>query len=363
MIRSQKRLERSSVTQGKNQDPVERQTSTATQDLWKAQFRGNFQHLLFAGIILMMTFTTPHFWSATNLVGLMNLVFPLFCLSLGMGIVMLGGELDLSVSSVGALGSLLLMVMLYGNWFLFIPAATAAAESELSGVWNPVLPPILVLISILGIGFLIGIANGALVSKAGIPSFVATLVMLYIVRGWALSTTGGIPYYGENGTGPLGILAGSIGLIPVSLLLFVVITGGLHYFMERTSVGKYIKAVGGSSETCRIFGVKVDSFLLIAFGLSGLLSALGGAWMTTFLQSGDGRIFSGYELNAIAVAVLGGVTFKGGEGSILGVAEGALTFALITDWLNLLYVNYYEELIIFGLFYLAIIVLQTVRKT
>lgn len=307
-------------------------------------------------LLIFITITTPFFWSKYNLLGFLNLALPFLCISIGLTIVMLVGEIDLSVGSTMALASILVMTMFYGNFWLWLPEATA--RTVLSSVWNPVMPPIIIIIYILFIGILIGCFIGFMHAYIGLQGFVASLVMLYLVRGIAMCITGGKPYHGEFGAGPLEILAGNIGKFPISVILIICIFLIFSLFMKYHSLGRSIYATGGDSTTARLMGINVKNIKVLAYALSGLLAAFAGLWSTGYFGVGDARSFQGYELYAIGMAVLGGTTFRGGHGGVINTLGGVMVFSLLMTWLDLLGIEYYTQNMILGFLIVFILVLN-----
>jgi len=312
--------------------------------------------VFFSVLLVFVTVTTPIFWSKYNLLGFINLILPFLCISIGLTIVMLVGEIDLSVGSTMALSSILVMVMFYGNFWLWLPEATA--RTVLSSTWNPVMPPLMIIVYILFIGVLIGCFIGFLHAYIGIQGFVASLVMLYLVRGIAMCSSGGKPYHGDIGAGPLESLAGNIGKFPIAIILIIFIFLIFYLFLKYHSLGRSIYATGGDPTTARLMGINVKRIKILAYALSGLLAAFAGLWSTGYFGVGDARSFQGYELYAIGMVVLGGTMFKGGHGGVINTLGGVMVFSLLITWLDLLGIEYYTQNMIFGFLIVSILVLN-----
>jgi ribose/xylose/arabinose/galactoside ABC-type transport system permease subunit len=302
--------------------------------------------VFFATLLVLVSITTPFFWSKYNLLGFMNLLFPFLCISIGITIVMLVGEIDLSIGSNMALASILVMVMFYGNYMLWTPEA--GAQTQLSNVWNPVMPPFIIVGCILLLGFAIGAFIGFLHSYIGIQGFAASLVVLYLIRGVAMCMTGGIPYHGDAGAGPLEKLAGKIGPVPMVVLLLIGLFLVFYVFLKYSPLGRAIYAAGGNPVTAELVGINVKLIKVMAYGISGLLACFAGLWSTGYFGVGDARSFEGYELYAIGMAVMGGTTFRGGHGGIINAVGGTLVFSLLITWVDLLGISYYTQTMFFG---------------
>ena len=300
----------------------------------------------FVTLLILVSITTPLFWSKYNLLGFLNLLFPFLCISIGITIVMLVGEIDLSIGSNMALASILVMVMFYGNYFSWIPES--GAQTHLASVWNPVLPPFVIVGGILLLGFGIGSFIGFLHSFIGIQGFAASLVILYLIRGVAMCMTGGIPYHGDLGAGPLEKLAGKIGPVPMVVLLLMGIVLVFYFFLKYSPIGRAIYAAGGNPVTAELVGINVKLIKVTAYGISGLLACFAGLWSTGYFGVGDARSFEGYELYAIGMAVMGGTSFRGGHGGIINAVGGTLVFSLLITWVDLLGISYYTQTMILG---------------
>jgi len=311
-------------------------------------------------LLILVTVTVPFFWSKYNLLGFLSLVLPFLCISIGLTIVMLVGEIDLSVGSTMAFASILVMVMQYGNFWLWLPEG--GAEIVLPTQWNPVMPPLLIIIYICFLGALIGCFIGFLHAFIGMQGFVASLVMLYLVRGIAICLTGGQPYRGIEGAGSLlKSLTGSIGPVPVVLILLIVIFLIFYLFLHFHPLGRSIYATGGDLTTAELMGINVRSIKILAYGLSGFLAAFAGLWATGYFGVGDGRFFEGYELYAIGMTVLGGTMFRGGRGGVINTLGGVLVFSLLMTWVDLLGISYYTQIMILG--FLIVFILGLNRFT
>lgn len=323
---------------------------------FKSFFKKYWIIIFFAVLLIFVTITTPFFWSKYNLLGFISLILPFLCISISLTIVMLVGEIDLSVGSTMALTSILVMVMFYGNFWLWLPEATA--RTVLSSTWNPVMPPLMIIIYILFIGVLIGCFIGFLHAYIGLQGFVASLVMLYLVRGIAMCMSGGKPYHGEFGAGPLEFLSGSIGKFPIAIILIVIIFLIFYLFLKYHALGRSIYATGGDPTTAGLMGINVKRIKMLAYALSGLLAAFAGLWLTGYFGVGDARSFQGYELYAIGMVVLGGTMFKGGHGGIINTLGGVMVFSLLITWLDLLGIEFYTQNMIFGFLIVFILMLN-----
>ncbi|HLV09839.1 MAG TPA: ribose ABC transporter permease [Halanaerobiales bacterium] len=276
------------------------------------------------GLIVVASFLSPRFLTFVNLRNLLSQVAIIAVLAAGQTYVILTGGIDLSVGSV-----------------LAVSGAFTGFLIKTAG-FNPYLGIFFGLL----LGTICGLISGILVTKMKIPSFVATLAMMAAARGGALIITGGTPIsiFPEELTslasywGPISGLA--------FIMLFIYIIG--QFILSKTRYGRYIYAIGGNEEAARYTGVQADRVKLFVFAFSGFCAALGGIMMAARLDSAYPTAGEGFELDAIASAVLGGVSFAGGVGSLVGAFLGSLIMAGLNNILNLMRVSAFYQYIARG---------------
>jgi ribose transport system permease protein len=207
--------------------------------------------------------------------------------------------------------------------------------------------PWLVLPLVLGIGTLAGALSGVLVARARVPAFIATLAMMVFARGLAKHVSGGqkVSTYVQTSEGfrtlPLPpvfeALDGRVlgGQIAVVTLVFAASALVAYVVLERLRVGRYLYAVGGNYEAARLAGVPVRAVLVFAYALCGAYAAIAGICQAAQETQGDPETGLGYELDAIAMVVLGGTSLSGGRGRIGLTLVGALTLGYLQKVLSL----------------------------
>jgi ribose transport system permease protein len=273
-----------------------------------------FLLLLLFGIAL--SFGTTTFFTSTNLLNV-ALGFSWYVIAaFGATMVIIVGGIDLSVGSVMALAGMVSTLSLHGGF----PLLAALALGALSGV-------------------LVGLINGVLVGRTGLPPFMVTLGTMGITRGIVLSLTSGAPvldlprsfrYLGQEDLilGPI-----SIPLPVVWMTLLAVLVGLL---LHQTVLGRYIYTVGRNERALRVAGVSPVKLKICVYTLSGLLAAIAGVIMTARLGVAAPMAASGYELDIIAAAVIGGASLFGGEGTVTGVILGAALIQIVRNGVVLL---------------------------
>jgi ribose transport system permease protein len=235
-------------------------------------------------------------------------------LSIGMFLAILTSGIDLSVGSVLAL-STMFMGLFAKNFNL---------------------NPYLALISCIGIGGLLGLLNGLMLTKLRLPHpFISTMGMKQMARGLALVVTGTLPVYGFKA--PIVFLGNAtIGRVPVSFVLVGVLYVIMYLFLSRTKTGRHIYAVGGNKEASRLSGINVDGILNLVYTLSGIMAALAGIVLVGRVDTAYPLAGADYETDAIAAVIIGGASFFGGVGKIGNTIVGVLLIAVLRNGLNLL---------------------------
>ncbi|MEZ0394104.1 MAG: ABC transporter permease [Desulfurococcaceae archaeon] len=280
------------------------------------------------GLFVASAILSPYFLSVYNQKILLAQTAPLGLLALGESMIILMGSIDLSPGSTMALAG-----------------TVAAMADKMYGF-----PLTLSILAGLGVGCLIGLINGLLVTKAKIPSFVATLATLVAGRGAVLLMTGGTSI---SGLTTYRILTEETFGIANLVWIFAMAIAVNFLMLRRLSFGLKIYSIGGNEEAARYSGINADRVKLAAFVIAGLYYAVSGIMMDARLEAAYPWTGWGYELDAIASSVLGGVQLTGGVGSPLGPAIGAYVLTLLTNVLVLLGVNPYVQWVVKGVVLVA----------
>ena len=246
--------------------------------------------------------------------------------SLGQAVVVISGGIDLSVGSV-----ISLLSSLAAGLFRALPAVH----------------PLLVALMLLVLGAAAGSVNGLLVVGLRVPPFMATFATMSLFQGavlfYAPRTIGGIP------ASYRWIADGAIAGVPVGILLFLAVLGACGYLMRRNRIGRHIYAVGSDPFVSQISGIPVRRVKFLAYLLCGALVGIAAAFMTARFGGGGPKVGSGYELDSITAAVIGGVSLAGGAGSLLGTFAGVLIIGVFYNIMNLLDVGGYLQIVLKGI--------------
>ncbi len=250
-----------------------------------------------------------------NIQLLLRSIPPLAILSLGAGLLMIGGEFDLSVGSNFGLAAYV-MAMAY-NGGKGVPAALA-------------------MVLALGVGMGIGLVNALVTLRGKIPSFIATLGGLMIWRGVLLFISGKETRSYLPGGFLDALMAGNVGPLQAQFLWAIAVAITAHLLLERHRLGNHLFSVGGNCEAARAIGVNVEAVKTQAFVITGTLAAFAGVVSAARVHSVSPEMGKGLELQAIAACVVGGLSLNGGVGSVLGIFLGSALLYTITDVLTLL---------------------------
>ena len=292
-------------------------------------------------ILLILIFSSlhPRFLHPLNIFNVMRQIAITGLIALGMTFVIIVRGIDLSVGSLLALCGLVGAVIAKGG---LVERFSVGVDTELANPWYWALAG-----SVL-IGLLAGTVNGVCITKLKVPAFVVTLGGLSAYRGTALLVSDGGPISGFN-EAYRWIGQGKIGMVPIPVIIFLVFIVLCHIVLKYTVYGRYIYSVGGNPEAARLSGINIDLIIISTYIITGFLVGLAAFILSARLNSAEAVAGMGYELNVIAVVVVGGTSLFGGRGNILGTIIGAMLFGVLQNGLVLLNVSSYIQQIIIGI--------------
>ncbi len=312
---------------------------------------GAMQRLLAFGalIVLLVVFSlaSPNFFQTDNLVGILLATTVNGVLALGVTFVIITGGIDLSIGTVMTLSAVMTGVFVT-NWHWPVLLGT------LGGVAT---------------GTIAGAVNGMLIAKLKVPPFIATLGVLNVAKGLALVFSGLRPIYFNdtpvfNETAMGSVIGKLIPAFEVPNLVLVLFIAAIlaSLVLSKTSLGRYTFALGSNEEATRLSGVNADGWKTVVYAVSGLFAGVAGVLIAARLNSAQPSLGFGYELDAIAAAVIGGTSLSGGEGTILGTVIGAFIISTLTNGLRIMSVPQEWQTVVTGAIVILAVYLDIVRR-
>ena len=289
-------------------------------------------------LIFAATLSGKGFLDPNNLLNIGRQTAVIAIMAVAMTFVLSAGEIDLSIGMVAGLASL-----------------TTAMAMDAFGV------PVAILAGF-ATGLLVGLVNGVLTTRIGIPSFLTTLAMMGIARGVAMwvTQTKSVPILDDS---YIALFGGSDLFHIPGLLIWLAVVGVVgHVVLRKTTFGRRVLATGGSETAARYSGVDTASIKMRVLILSSMAAGLAGMLYAGRLHSGRFQLGEGDELSVIAAAVLGGTSLFGGAGTVVGSIVGALMIGLINNGLLLMGLEYSQQLIARGIIIILAVALSPARK-
>ncbi|MDR1956039.1 MAG: ABC transporter permease [Treponema sp.] len=281
--------------------------------------------IILALIIVVLSILSPAFADVKNFINIFKQAAINGILATGMMCVILTGGFDLSVGSIVGFTGVIAALFAQGQYPIAVP----------------------IFFSVF-CGLAIGLVNGLCVSWLAIPAFVVTLGTQSIVRGLAYLASGGMPIFGV--TKAYEQIAGGLlfGFIPFLVIYYVLIVLCFGFILTKTVYGRRIYMTGGNATAAEVSGINVNFIKMSVYGICGLLSGVAGCLLTSRTISGSPVTGQGYELDAIAAVVIGGISLEGGSGKWYGSMIGALMLAVISNGLDIMRVPSYYQLLFKG---------------
>ena len=290
-------------------------------------------------LLLLFSVVAPNFATPNNFIILLRQVSFTAISAVGIAFVMISGGMDLSIGAQISLTNVL-----------------AAILMARLGV-----PPLLAIAFALALGTLLGMVNGYTSILLKVHPLIVTLGTMTIYKGIAYiaangNSISGLPesfkWLGQGYIGPIPV--------PVAIMVLVVMTGG--FILNKTYFGRYIFALGGNEEAARLAGVNNSRMKIFVFGICGFFSAITSLLLLSRVFSGQVTTGQGMEFDCMTAAVLGGISFKGGEGTITGLLTGVLIIGVLNNALQLLSLGDYYQMVVKGLVLLAAVGFDTYQK-
>jgi ribose transport system permease protein len=296
-------------------------------------------------LVILMSFLSPYFLKQENIFNVLRAMSTIGIMAIGQTMIIVTGGIDLSVGSVLAV------------------SAVVAARLMFTGV----VPPWIAVAIGLGVGTVLGLINGLVVTRLRVSPFIATLGMLSIARGLTLFIATGlegtvasnVPMRNEA----VNFLGGGyVGPVPMPVIEMVVLVIIFSLFLRYTVLGRQIYAVGSNEQAARLSGVPVNLVKLFVYTVTGTLAALSGIMTAGLLATAATSAGTGTELEVIAAVVIGGASLAGGEGTIIGSIIGAAIMAVLRNAFILLKLPTYMQTITIGAVIILAVAADQIRR-
>ncbi len=309
----------------------------------KGGLRGqSILELVLLAICIVLAVSAPGFFSARNILNIMRNVAMQGVIAFGMTMVIISGEIDLSVgSAVAFAGCLAALIVRALNGLGLGPAVAVAIALAIT----------------LLVGFGIGNFTAFIRTRFGVPSFITTLALMTILSGIANLLTAGFPissfpqWYNFFG-------GGYVFGIPFPAILFLVVFFSIQFLMNQTTFGRSVYAVGGNEEAARLNGISVRFVKHMVIGITGMLAAMSGIMVSAQIMSGTPTVAEGWELEVISAVIIGGTSLFGGAGRIWGTFIGVVFLGVIINGMTLLNISQYWQYVVRGILILAAVLVN-----
>jgi ribose transport system permease protein len=293
---------------------------------------------LTAALWVALSVTSPYFLTTGNIANLMRQVSITAIIAIGETFTIIIAGIDLSVGSLAAFTGIIAAVVMAAGGAVWLAIGLSLAA-----------------------GAAAGILNGWATFTLGIPAFIITLAGLEGYRGGALLLSHGLSIANLPSSFTQFAFGTTVG-IPNLFCVLIVVAAVSGFVLHRTRTGRYFYAMGSNQEAARRAGIHVQRITLLAYGISGLLAALGGVLLVARLAVGAPTAAQGYELDAIAAGVVGGASLFGARGSVLGTFIGALLFATLANGTNLLGVDPFWQMVVEGVLIAIVVYIDNIQR-
>lgn len=323
----------------KEQNQVKKNLNSGTKQIV-------FMFLALAAIFLIFATIAPNFLTWKNMNGILLATMINGVLAVGITFALIGGGIDLSVGTGMTFGSVMIAIYIT-RAHMAVPLAILCGLLTCAGY---------------------GLINGLGIAKIKIPPFIMTLGMMMVTKGLSLILTGSRPVYLNEYPGFCALATGSVidSLIGVNLpngfILLLILAAISHIILSHSTFGRYIYAIGSNEEATRLSGINVDKWKMLIYVTTGFFAGLAGLLMSSRLSSAQPALGSGYEMDAIAAAIIGGASTRGGEGTIIGTIVGAFIISVLTNGLRMMSVATEWQTVLTGVVVILAVCVDVLRK-
>ncbi len=314
---------------------------------WSQFSKKYMMEIILGCIVLALMLTAPGFFTTGNILNIFRNVALAGVISFGMTMVIIGGEIDLSVGSSIALSAVL--------------TATVTGALNSRGILPMETAVLVGMACSLLMGAVVGLINGFLRTKYNIPTFIITLAMLNVLYGAAALLSKGFPvttlpdWYNWIGAGQL------FGFFPVPAVWLLITFAVVFVIMNMTKFGRQVYAVGGNPEAARLSGIDVAKVKIVILMTVQVLAAFSGIILSAQVMSGSSTFGRGYEMDVIAAVIIGGTSLFGGIGKVWGTMIGIIFLGVINNGMTLFGVGDFEKYIARGMLILLAVLFNTIQ--
>ena len=294
--------------------------------------------IVFVLLVVYLSFATSKFLTVSNIVNVFRQVSNQGIIAVGMTMILIMGQIDLSVGALVAFAAVLNAIFL--KWGLSIPLSILAT---------------------LGVTCLWGVLNGYVTARFRLHAFLVTMATMTLIRGVTYTLTGGYPVGGL----PQDFFiygSGQLGFIPYPVLYMIAIFMLGAFVMSSTTFGRSIYALGGNEDAARLSGINVERVKIGVFVVSAAVSGISGLVLSSRLMAGSPEIGIGWELDIVAAVIIGGTNIVGGEGKLSGTLLGVLFIGVLSNGMILLDITPYMQQVVRGLVILGAVILNSLQE-
>lgn len=291
-------------------------------------------------VVLCAAFTImkPQFLTFDNLSNILYSIAMMGLIAFGMTMVIIAGEIDLSVGSAVAFSGCLTAYMIKAG-----------------------IPVLIAIIASLAVGFLTGAFTGIMRTKFQVPSFITTLALFTGLKGGAMLISNGFPIIAPFPKWFTFIGGGQIFHIPFPVIIFVLGFLSINFLMNYTSFGRSVYAVGGNAAAARLCGINVTATKIWVLAITGMFAAFSGIMTAARIKSGTHSVAQGWELDVIAAVIIGGTSFNGGIGKVWGTLIGVVFIGVILNGMTLLNVPTFWQYVVRGFLILVAVLINQLQ--
>ncbi|MEF9973088.1 MAG: ABC transporter permease [Clostridia bacterium] len=295
------------------------------------------------GIVIILLVTVvgiinPKFIKLNNIVAIFQQISVLGVMTMAMTMLLISGGIDLSIGNMMTLSAVVVATVLLKTDNMFLAVA--------SGV---------------GVSILCGLFNGFIIAKSKCMPLIITLGTSQMFYGVSLLIAGGSFLQFQNKLDFMRKIK-LFDFLPLMVIFMIVVCLAMYFLLTKTRFGRRIVAIGGNEKNAYLSGISVDRYKIITYGISGAIVSIAGLIFAARLNAIAASAGAGYELDALVAAVIGGITFEGGRGTVLGAFLGCLLTGIISNALDILGVTAYVKIVITGGIIVLAVVLSNIQN-